>query len=88
MKLAQLRESGEISPDNFDIETLIQLAEYGLPLTRKEVGNHAVVLTPDDILNLHTLTFIAANGSEIDLEHIDLNSPILILFPDDLGDKA
>ncbi len=92
-KLARLRKEGEISPHDFDLNFIYQLNDcdpddegFTPPLTRSDVGNQAVVLTRDDLEYLRYLRYVSASGEIIVNEPDDMRDPVLILFPDELGD--
>jgi hypothetical protein len=90
LKLAQKRESGELSPHDYDLNFLFMLNEHALPLTRKDVmsetGNQAVVLTRDDFAQLGSITLTLPSGEVITIEAGSMNDPVFIVFPEDLGD--
>ncbi|MFA6082451.1 MAG: hypothetical protein WC773_03515 [Patescibacteria group bacterium] len=86
-KLAELRESGEIEPEDFPIDTLLQLNEYDQPVARKDAGNQAIVINPGQFEELGYIDFVGAGGELITLDFEDqVTTHPLIIFPSELGD--
>lgn len=87
-ELARRKESGDIANDgDVGIPELVNYQEWSIPLTRSEVGNHAVVIDPQDFDYLVYVDIVTKDGEfiRIDLENVDQSKP-LILFPEDLGE--
>lgn len=92
-ELLRRREMNEVSPHNFDLNFIFRLNEMDQPLTRdnlvSETGNHAVVLTRDDLDTLGCVDFIHVSGTRIVLEPEQLrNGDVLILYPEELGNEG
>lgn len=87
-KLAELdrrTESGEISPDRYDINELSYLIDDDLPLRKKDLGNRALVLTADILDGIFAIDVITKTGKRV--KYDTTGQDILILYPDDLGNK-
>jgi hypothetical protein len=89
-ELREKREKKELSPFDFDLNFLYQLAQADAPLTRKdlehETGLQAVVLTRADLDTLGGFDIIYSNGERISIEPEQLGkTDVLILYPSDLG---
>lgn len=86
LKLQAMRESGELSPHDFDLNYLFQLLDSGAPLTRTELRNQALVLSKEDALQLGAFDVIYSNGEQMTIDADSIKDSVLILFPSDLGD--
>lgn len=91
-ELSNRRESGALSPHDFDLNFIFQLNQANAPLTRRdlahETGNQAVVLTRADFEALGCLDFIHSSGERMLIEPESLGEDdVLILYPEDLGDE-
>jgi len=89
-ELARRKEAGEIEKDDYELNYLHYLQQLGEPLTRKDVGKRALVITQRDLETLGYLEFISANGERIVIDSNDTGygeDDPLIIFPEELGDK-
>lgn len=91
-RLAERRESGELSRYDFDLNWIFQLVEYGVPLTRKalhhQTGVQAVVLTPEDLETLGDFAYVSADGKIVTIHVGSIpEGDVLILYPEDLGEE-
>jgi len=87
LELARRRESGEISPINYNIMGLFLLMERGAALTASELENMPLVLDYEEFEQLGALDIILPNGESTTLLPDDYpTGHTLIIFPWDLGD--
>lgn len=90
-ELQRRKETGEIEPVDYELNYIEYLQQMGLPLTRKDIGNHAIVINPDQFESLDYLEFINANGEiiNVDLADEDMDkSHSLIIFPEEIGEEV
>lgn len=84
-KLQRLREAGEVSEHDFDVNELWNFIEADVPLKKADLLNRAVVLTHDDIEQMGG--YIEVQWANGDIEPIGIermNGPVLIIFPEEL----
>ena len=89
-ELARRKEAGEIEPIDYELNYLHYLQKSGEPLTRKDVGSRAVVISQRDLETLGYLEFMNADGEIIVIDPDDTGyeqDDPLIIFPEELGDK-
>jgi hypothetical protein len=90
-ELARRREAGELEPTDYEVNYLLYLQQMDQPVTRKEVGNRAIVIKPEEFEGLGYLEIVLPTGERIVLdfteETFDKNSP-LIIFPEELGEES
>jgi hypothetical protein len=80
-----MRESGELSPHDFDLNELALFLENDVPLTGSDLRNQAVALSRGDFESLGgVMRIIYKNGEEIIFEAESMTNPVLIIFPQDL----
>ena len=83
-ELARRRESGEINPYDYDWEQLFQFE--GVPLRRVDLGDQALVLTCENLVELGALEIVLASGHREFIETESLaQGDVLIIYPDDLS---
>ena len=89
--LARRREAGELEPTNYEVNDLLYLQQMDKPVTRKEVGNRAIVIKPEEFEGLGYLEIVLPTGEKIVLdfteETFDKKSP-LVIFPEELGEEG
>jgi hypothetical protein len=84
-RLKEMRESGELSPHDFDLNELALFLENDVPLTGSDLRNQAVALSRGDFESLGgVMRIIYKNGEEIIFEAESMTNPVLIIFPQDL----
>jgi len=90
-ELARRREAGELEPTDYEVNYLFYLQQMDQPVTRKEVGNRAIVIKPEEFEGLGYLEIVLPTGEKIVLdfteETFDKRSP-LIIFPEELGEES
>lgn len=89
-KLAHLREIGELESNDYNLSCLWYQVKNGEYVTRKDIGNHAIVITQEQLKGLGSLLIIGANGKPRIIYSDDTGyepDDILIIFPEELGDK-
>lgn len=87
LKLKTLRELGELSEHDFDLNELANYIGAGIALRKADLQNCAIVLTPhqfEDVGGYMDIVF--KNGEEMRLETETMNDAVLIIFPGDLAD--
>lgn len=85
VKLQQKRESGELSPHDFDLNEVFSLVGAGIPITQAELGNQALVLLRAQFQELGAIDIVLINGEEITIDADSLTGRSLIIFPEDLA---
>ena len=89
-ELARRREAGELEPTDYEVNYLLYLQQMDQPVTRKEVGNRAIVIKPEEFEGLGYLEIVLPTGERIVLdfteETFDKKSPFII-FPEELGEE-
>ncbi len=86
IKLRAMRDSGELSLHDLDLNFVYQLQQQDLPLTRRELGNQALVLSKEDALQLGAFDVVYSNGEQMTIDADSIRDSVFILFPSDLGD--
>lgn len=88
-RLAERKEHGELSEADFGFNEVSQLDSAGIPLSRKAVGNRAVVITQEDLEYLGGIEMVTDNGETVlfspEVTGYDLDERIII-WPEELGD--
>jgi hypothetical protein len=87
-ELARRHEAGEIGED-FGPEAIWYLQQDGQPITKKAVGNSAVVLSQEEFEQLGYIDMVKSNGELITIEsEVTGYQPeqLFITFPEELGD--
>ena len=89
-ELTRRREAGELEPTDYEVNYIYYLQQMDRPVTRKEVGNRAIVIRPEEFEGLGYLEIVLPTGEKIVLdfteETFDKRSS-LIIFPEELGEK-
>ena len=88
-ELARRHEAGEIGED-FGPEGIWYLQQDGKPITRKAVGNSAVVMSQADFDQIGYIDLISSNGELMTIEAEATGYQLeqaLIIFPEELGDE-
>lgn len=86
-KLQSLRESGDVSEHDFDLNELANFIEAGLTVRKSDLQNRAIVLTPQQFEDVGGyMDILFKNGEEMRFEAETMNDAVLIVFPDDLAD--
>lgn len=88
-ELMRRREAGEIDPIDYEVNYLSYLQEMGTPISRADLKNQAIVISPNEFETLGYIEFVSSSGEviTIDLGDVDSSKPF-ILFPEDLGNLA
>jgi hypothetical protein len=87
-ELARRKEAGELDELDYEIYQLGYLQELGQPLTRKDLGRQALVLTQEGLKTLGYLDILRPDGNilTIDPEVTGYEPDDLhIIFPEELG---
>jgi len=88
-ELARRRENGELEPYDYEPTYLWYRAKNNEPVTRKDVGNQAIVITQTELETLGSFKIILADGSTaiIDPENTGYGpDDKIIIFPEELGE--
>lgn len=89
-ELLRRREAEELEQYDYEVNNIWYLQQANRPLTRKDIGNHAILIRPNEFENLQYLEYISADGEKITLdlteENFDTQNP-LIIFPEELGEE-
>lgn len=94
-KLRLRRENGELDPQDFHLENIYYINDEkyeNRPLTRKDLGNQALVLPVKEFRQFGYITILLPNGEELNLLADDFGGnpddpeDVLIIFPEDLGE--
>lgn len=88
-KLAGLIADKVLEPTNYDLIELSKLREKGRPLSKKELGNRALVMSRQDLEALGFLEIVLGSGEKIVIDPEDTgfdDEDALIVFPEDLGE--
>jgi len=86
-KLQKLREAGEVSEQDFDLNELANYIGAGIVLRRADLQNCAIVLTPQQFEDVGGyMDILFKNGDDMRFEVETMNDAVLIIFPDDLAD--
>lgn len=86
-KLQERREAGEIDRDDFGYRLVREIYEDSRAITRKDVGNRALVLMATDAEQFHAISYIDANGDEQQIDPESVNG-VLVLLPTDFGNPS
>ncbi|MDO8468372.1 MAG: hypothetical protein Q7S29_01280 [Candidatus Peribacter sp.] len=86
-KLQMSREAGEIDREDFGYRLVREVYEESRAITRKDVGNRALVLMATDAEQFHQISYIDANGAEQQIDPESVNG-VLILLPTDFGNPS
>lgn len=89
LELARRKEAGELDKIDFENNYLFYLQENDQPVTRKDIGNKAIVLTGAELETLGYLEMIRADGETTVIDPEDTGygpNDRLIIFPEELGD--
>lgn len=84
-KLNALREQGQLSPHDYDLNELAMLQEAGASLTKKDLGNQALVLSRSEFEQFSYIDVVLNNGEDIRIDADSMKDSEFILFPDDLS---
>ncbi|MCL5407588.1 MAG: hypothetical protein M1429_03775 [Patescibacteria group bacterium] len=85
-ELTRRRELGELDSADYEINYLFYLQELGMPISKEDVKNQAIVINPDQFEVLGYIDLVNTDGESItiDFDDVDSSRPF-ILFPEDLG---
>jgi len=95
-ELRRRRKEGELLQEGFPLENIYYINDDNYenrPLTRKDLGRQAVVLSAEEFSQIGYIDLLLANGEELTIFADDFcsnpNDPeaILVIFPEDLGDE-
>jgi len=87
-ELARRKEAGELEPYDYEVINIWYLQRMDRSITRKDVGNHAIIISPEEFERLGYIEYIRSSGEiiVIDSDDVDKNHPFII-FPEELGEK-
>ncbi len=86
IRLQERRESGEISPHDFDLNVVYNCIEAGFPVRRSDLQNQALVLSRQNIDQLGGyVDVVMANGHTTRIDLDNMTEPVIVFFPEDLG---
>lgn len=87
-ELRRRQETKELSEEAVGLEDIYRLQDMGLPLTRRGVGNQAIILSHEEFEQLGFLDVVLPTGETTTIlpdADAAADQPI-IFFPEDLGD--
>lgn len=90
-ELRRRKEAGTLDPVDYSVAEYYELREMGLPLSRKELGKRAFVISLEELEGLDYIEIVLPGGGEMVLEAEDLGHsgygrhPV-IMFPENFGD--
>lgn len=88
-ELIRRREAGEIDWIDYEVIYISNLMDKGIPITRKDVKNQAIVIRPNEFETLGYIEFVSSSGEVITIDFDDVdNSKPFIIFPADLGNLS
>lgn len=88
-ELTRRIEAGELDKNPYELNYLVYLQNMDEPLTRRDIGNQAVVITQKGLEQLGYLEIVLASGQKTVIDPEDTgygpDDPIII-FPEELGE--
>ncbi len=88
-ELVRRRETGELAADSYDVNVIYYHQKSNTSVTRKDVGDQAIVINPDAFEALGYIEIIRADGETMIIDSTDkgFDKYPLIIFPEELGEE-